>query len=288
MKYEQLLKAGVHFGHLTRKWHPKMAPYIFMERDRIHIIDLHKTIRCLQEATDFVKRLSNQNKKILFVGTKIQAKDVVYRTALSLRMPYVTERWLGGMLTNFTTMRRAMRRMKSVEKLMREPAYQNLAKRERLMLQRDKDKRENILGGIMDLTRPPDALFIVDIKKERIALQEALRLNIPIIAMVDTNSSPIQVDYPIPSNDDAITSIETITRAIADAITEGAQVRKAAQKEAIKASEENKLEASKDEAAKASSSAKEASTESSSPFTSTKRRRLSVATPTSTSESSSK
>ena len=232
MNQQELLKAGVHFGHLTRRWHPQMAPYIFTERENIHIIDLNKTLECLKAAASFVERLSQQNKKILFVGTKIQAKDVIQQSALNLRMPYVSERWLGGMLTNFTTMRRAMRRMKSMEKLIREPAYQNLAKRERLMLQRDKAKREKILGGIMDLTRPPDAIFIVDIRKERIALQEAQRLNIPVIAMVDTNTNPIKVDYPIPSNDDSIKSIETITRAIAEAIAAGAETRKSLQKNA--------------------------------------------------------
>ena len=267
MNHQELLKAGVHFGHLTRKWHPRMAPYIFMERENIHIIDLNKTIECLKEATSFAERLSKQGKKILFVGTKTQAKSIVQQNALKLRMPYVTERWLGGMLTNFTTMRRAMRKMKSMEKLSREPAYQNLAKKERLMMQRDKTKRELILGGIMELTRPPDALFIVDIKKERIALQEAQRLNIPVIAMVDTNSNPVKVDYPIPSNDDSIKSIEAITYTIAEAISAGAEVRKSIQKEASATTTPTSSESEADP-----------QSEPSAPTSATKRRRVNVST----------
>ena len=232
MHYEQLLKAGVHFGHLTRKWNPRMAPYIFMERHSIHIIDLYQTIKCLEEAAQFAEQLSLSGKKILFVGTKMQAKEIIEQEATRLRMPYVSERWLGGMLTNFTTIRRSMRRMQSMNKLMREPAYKNLAKRERLMLQRDKEKRQKMLGGILDLTRLPDALFIVDINKEKIATQEAQSLNIPIIAMVDTNCNPTSVDYPIPANDDSIKSIETIIGAMSVAVSAGTSARKKAQKEA--------------------------------------------------------
>ena len=226
INYEQLLKAGVHFGHLTKKWHPKMAPYIFMSRNNIHIIDLKKTEKHLAEAMSFAKSLSTMGRKILFVGTKLQAKDLITRDAQRLRMPYVSERWLGGMLTNFSTMRRALRRMQSIDKLMREPAYRNLAKRERLMLQREKAKREKMLSGISELNRLPDALFIVDTNKEQIAVQEAQRLNIPIIALLDTNCNPACADYPIPANDDSTQSIETILSAIGTAIIEGTEARK--------------------------------------------------------------
>ena len=272
MHYEQLLKAGVHFGHLTRKWNPRMAPYIFMERHSIHVIDLHQTLKCLEEAAQFAERMSLIGKKILFVGTKMQAKKIIEQEATRLRMPYVSERWLGGMLTNFTTIRRSMRRMQSMNKLMREPAYKNLAKRERLMLQRDKAKRQKMLGGMLDLTRLPDALFIVDINKEKIATQEAQSLNIPIIAMVDTNCNPTVVDYPIPANDDSIKSIETIVGAISAAIFSGANDRKKAQKEAQQqqtSTEEVELQTNKEIA--------EDSTESSS----SKRKRMSVKDPVS-------
>ena len=233
INYEQLLKAGVHFGHLTKKWHPKMAPYIFMSRNNIHIIDLKKTEKHLVEAMHFVRNLSAMGKKILFVGTKLQARDLITQEAQRLRMPYVSERWLGGMLTNFSTMRRALRRVQSLDKLMREPAYRNLAKRERLMMQREKDKREKMLAGISELNRLPDALFIVDINKEQIAVQEAQRLNIPIIALLDTNCNPICVDYPIPANDDSTKSIEAILSTIGTAITEGTEMRKAQKQRAI-------------------------------------------------------
>ena len=270
MNYEQLLKAGVHFGHLTRKWNPRMAPYIFMERRNIHIIDLNQTLKSLEEAAKVAERLSLSGKKILFVGTKIQAKEIIKQEATRLRMPYVSERWLGGMLTNFTTIRRAMRRMQSMEKLMREPAYKNLAKRERLMLQRDRAKREKMLGGILELARLPDALFIVDINKEKIAKQEAQSLNIPIIAMVDTNCNPEAVDYPIPANDDSIKSIEAIVSAIAVAVSAGDTARKKAQKEA------QQKQASSEELEKKATESEEKDAEGST----TRRRRIAVSTPT--------
>lgn len=238
MNHQELLKAGVHFGHLTRRWNPKMAPYIFMARKNVHIIDLNKTIESLEDATRFIQHTTRLGKKILFVGTKVQAKDILEQEATRLRMPYVTERWLGGMLTNFITMRRTMRRMQSMDKLMREPTYKNLAKRERLMLQRDKAKREKILNGIIELTRPPDVLFIVDINKEKIAVQEAQRLNIPIVAMVDTNANPSAVDYPIPANDDSTKSIEAIVGIIAAAVSAGLEERKQAQKKAQEKAQE--------------------------------------------------
>ena len=231
VSYQQLLQAGVHFGHLSRKWHPRMADYIFMERQKIHIIDLNRTTECLGRACDFVENFAKAGKRIMLVGTKSQAKDIIKRNAMRLRMPYVSERWLGGMLTNFATMRRAMHRMQSMEKLMREPAYKNLAKRERLMMQRDKTKRERMLGGVVDLTRPPDAMFVVDIGRERIAIQEALRLNIPLIAMVDTNCNPTTIDYPIPANDDSRKSIEIITESLCEAILRGTEARKEAQRQ---------------------------------------------------------
>ena len=196
----------------------------------MHVIDLHKTIAALDRAESFVQNLSQQGKKILFVGTKTQAKDAVQQGATRLRMPYVSERWLGGMLTNFATMRRTMRQMQSMDRLMREPAYQNLAKRERLMMQRERIKRQKMLGGILELNRLPDALFVVDVNKEKIAVQEAQTLNIPIIAMVDTNANPTPIDYPIPANDDSIQSIEEITEALVVAISAGSDERKKAQK----------------------------------------------------------
>ncbi|MCK5371648.1 MAG: 30S ribosomal protein S2, partial [Cyclobacteriaceae bacterium] len=201
IKYNDLLDAGVHFGHLTRKWDPKMAPYIFMERNGIHIIDLNKTIVCLGDAASYLQSIVRSGRKVMFVATKKQAKDIVAEQAQRLRMPYVTERWLGGMLTNFSTIRKSLKKMSSIEKLMKDEAYLNLAKRERLMISREKAKLEKVLGGIAELTRLPAALFVVDIKREHIAIKEAQKLNIPVIAMVDTNSNPELVDIPIPSND---------------------------------------------------------------------------------------
>lgn len=238
IKYNDLLDAGVHFGHLTRKWDPKMAPYIFMERNGIHIIDLNKTIVCLEEAADYIQSIVRSGRKVMFVATKKQAKGLVAEQAQRLRMPYVTERWLGGMLTNFSTIRKSLKKMSSIEKLMKDEAYLNLAKRERLMISREKAKLERVLGGISDLTRLPAALFIVDIKREHIAIKEAQKLNIPVIAMVDTNSNPELVDVPIPSNDDAWKSIQLIIEYITKAVDQGLMERKKDKDEAKLAEEE--------------------------------------------------
>lgn len=246
IKYNDLLDAGVHFGHLTRKWDPKIAPYIFMERNGIHIIDLNKTIVCLEEAANYIQTIVRSGRKIMFVATKKQAKDIVAEQAQKLRMPYVTERWLGGMLTNFSTIRKSLKKMSSIEKLMKDEAYLNLAKRERLMISREKEKLKKVLGGIADLTRLPAALFVVDIKREHIAIKEAQKLNIPVIAMVDTNSNPELVDVPIPSNDDAWKSIQLIIHYISKAVEEGLMVRKK-DKDDAKLAEEEKAKREVDE-----------------------------------------
>ena len=218
LELKELLDAGVHLGHLTRKWNPAMAPYIFMEKNGIHIIDLFKTLKCLDEVTHALKSLVQSRQKIMFVATKKQAKEVVEKEAQKLRMPYVTERWLGGMLTNFSTIRKSLNKMSGIERLMKEKSYQNLAKRERLIIQRKKDKLHKILGGISDLNRLPALLFVVDVQRESIAIAEAKRLNIPIIGVVDTNANPANIDYPIPANDDAFKSIHLITSYIGSII----------------------------------------------------------------------
>ena len=243
LEYKDLLDAGVHFGHMTRKWNPKIAPYIFMERNGIHIIDLNKTLVSLNDAADAVKNIVRSGRKIMFVATKKQAQEVVTAEAQRLRMPYVTDRWLGGMLTNFATIRKSLRKMSSIEKMTKEESYQNLAKRERLMLSREKEKLEKVLGGIADLTRLPAALFVVDIKREHIAIREAQKLNIPVIAMVDTNSDPTQVQFPIPANDDAFKSISLIIKHIGQAIEEGIVERKQQKEEAKMKEEEDKKRA---------------------------------------------
>lgn len=221
LQHKDLLDARVHFGHLTSKWHPNMAPFIFMERNGIHIIDLNKTLLQLQEATHALKAIASAGKRILFVATKKQAKGVVEQEAKRLGMPYVTERWLGGTLTNFATIRRLLKKMSSFDKLMKDTAYQNMAKKEQLMIAREKEKLERLLRGIADTTRLPAALFIVDIKKEHIAVKEARKLGIPVFALTDTNTDPTWVDYPIPSNDDASRSIDLIMKAVGSAIAEG-------------------------------------------------------------------
>ena len=242
LKYNDLLDAGVHFGHLTRKWDPKMAPYIFMERNGIHIIDLNKSLVCLEEASNAIKQVVRSGRKVMFVATKKQAKKLVAEEAQRLKMPFVTERWLGGMLTNFSTIRKSLKKLSSIEKLMKDEAYQNLAKRERLMVSREKAKLERILGGISDLTRLPAALFVVDIKREHIAVKEAQKLNIPVYAMVDTNSNPELVDFPIPANDDAFKSISLIVGEIGKTIEEGLMERKKDKDEAkLKQEEEAKI-----------------------------------------------
>ncbi len=242
--FEELLKAGVHFGHLKRKWDPNFAPYVFMERNGIHIIDLNKTIAKLEEAQAALKQIAKSGKKILFVATKKQAKDVVAEAAKSVNMPYVTERWPGGMLTNFSTIRKAIRKMSLIDKMAEDGTLKTLSKRERLQISRQREKLEKNLGSIADLTRIPAALFIVDIKKEHIAVKEAKRLNIPTFAIVDTNSNPNLIDFPIPANDDAAKSIETILKYVTEAVAEGIQERKQ-EKERQK---EKKAEAKKEEA----------------------------------------
>ncbi len=226
LTYKDLLDAGVHFGHLTRKWDPRMAPYIFMERNGIHIIDLNKTLATLDEASNAIRTIVRSGRKVLFVATKKQAKSIVEEEAKRLRMPYVTERWLGGMLTNFTTIRKSLKKLSSIEKLMKDESYLNLAKRERLMVTREKDKLNKVLGGISELTRLPAAVFIVDVKKEHIAVKEAQKLNIPIFAMVDTNSNPTVADFPVPANDDAYKSIDIIVKYLTKAVEEGLLERK--------------------------------------------------------------
>ena len=226
IEYKDLLDAGVHFGHLTRKWDPRMSPYIFMEKNGIHIIDLNKTLACLEEASNAIKQIVRSGKKIMFVATKKQAKDLVAAEAQRLNMPYVTERWLGGMLTNFATIRKSLKKMSSLEKLMKEDGYKNLAKKERLMVSRQMEKMETILGGIADLSRLPAALFVVDIKREHIAIAEAQKLGIPVFALVDTNSNPNEVEFPIPANDDAFKSVSLLVKAFGAAIEEGLSERK--------------------------------------------------------------
>ena len=226
IEYKDLLDAGVHFGHLTRKWDPRMAPYIFMEKNGIHIIDLNKTLASLEEASNAIKQVVRSGKKIMFVATKKQAKDLVAEEARRLNMPYVTERWLGGLLTNFATIRKSLKKMTSIDKLMKDESYTNLAKKERLMITRQREKLESVLGGIADLTRLPAALFVVDIKREHIAISEAKKLGIPVFALVDTNSNPNEVDFPIPANDDAFKSISLLVKAFGAAIEDGLSERK--------------------------------------------------------------
>ncbi len=242
LTYQELLEAGVHFGHLTRKWNPKMAEYIFMENNGIHLIDLNKTLECLEEAAYALKNIVRSGRKIMFVATKKQAKDIVTEEAKRLNMPYVTERWLGGMLTNFTTIRKSLKKLAQIEKLLKdESAQQGLQKKERLMLAREKAKLERQLGGIVDLNRLPAALFVIDVKREHIAVAEAQKLNIPVFAMVDTNSDPTLVDFPIPANDDAFKSIALITKYIGEVIEEALMERKKDKEEAnLKKDEEEK------------------------------------------------
>jgi small subunit ribosomal protein S2 len=224
--YQDLLDAGVHFGHLTRKWDPKMSQYIFMERNGIHIIDLNKTLTKVEEAAAAIKQIVKSGRKVLFVATKKQAKDIVAEHAKGVNMPFITERWLGGMLTNFATVRKSIKKMSNIDKLTKDGTYSNLSKKERLMIQRERIKLETLLGGIADLNRLPAALFLIDVKKEHIAVSEALKLNIPTFAMVDTNSDPSNIDFPIPANDDATKSISLITGIIIKAIEEGLDERK--------------------------------------------------------------
>ncbi len=228
---QQLLEAGVHFGHLKKKWNPKMLPYIFAEKKGIHIIDLNKTTEAMQETASALKQIARSGKKILFVGTKKQAKDIVTECAQRVNMPFVTERWLGGMLTNFNTVRKSVKKMQSIEKMLGDGSFDSVTKKERLTLSRDKEKMEKVLGGIAQLGRVPAALFIVDIGHEHIALAEAKRLNIMTFGVVDTNCDPNKVDFAIPANDDATKSIAIITNFITAAIAEGLAERQAARDE---------------------------------------------------------
>lgn len=252
--FNQLLEAGVHFGHLKRKWNPAMAPYIFTEKNGIHIIDLNKTVVKINEAAEALKQIAKSGKKVLFVATKKQAKDIVAEKVKPTGMPYVTERWPGGMLTNFATIRKAVKKMSTIDKMSTDGTFSNISKNERLQISRERAKLESNFGSIADLTRLPSALFIVDISKEHIAVAEAKRLGIPTFAIVDTNSNPNLVDYPIPANDDASTSIELIMSLVSKAIEEGLSERKV-DKEA-EAEEKERTKTSSDEAKKLIPSAK--------------------------------
>ncbi len=245
---QQLLDAGVHFGHLRKKWNPKMLPYIFAEKKGIHIIDLNRTVECLQETAAVMKQISRSGKKILFVGTKKQAKDIVNECAKKVNMPFVTERWLGGMLTNFNTVRKSVKKMQSIEKMLGDGTFDSITKKERLTLSRDKEKMEKVLGGIAQLGRVPAALFIVDIGHEHIALAEAKRLGITTFGVVDTNCDPNKVDFAIPANDDATKSIAIIANYLTAAIAEGLAERQAAKEEESEdatATDENEKKAAK-------------------------------------------
>jgi small subunit ribosomal protein S2 len=245
VSYKELLDQGCHFGHLTRKWNPNMAPYIFMEKNGIHIIDLNKTVAKLEDATSALKQIAKSGKKILFVATKKQAKDVVAEAVEQTEMPYVTERWSGGMLTNFATVRKAVRKLGSIEKMKKDGTFDNISKRERLAYDRQRIKLERNLGSISDLSRLPAALFVVDVHKEHIAVAEAKKLNIPTFAIVDTNSNPNLVDFPIPANDDSSNSVKFIIDIVCEGIKEGLGERKVSKDAAAK--EESKKK-SKEEA----------------------------------------
>src|SRR6056297_542823 len=243
--FQELLDAGVHFGHLKRKWNPNMAPYIFMERNGIHIIDLNKTIAKIDEAANALKQIAKSGKKILFVATKKQAKDVVSQIVKQVNMPYVTERWPGGMLTNFATIRKAVKKMSAIDKMATDGTFTNMSKREKLQVTRQRAKLEKMLGSISDLTRLPAAMFIVDVTKEYIAVREAKRLNIPVFAMVDTNTDPKNIDFPIPANDDASKSISLILDFVCESIADGLNERKMEkEKEAGAAKEKREKKAS--------------------------------------------
>ena len=242
--FEQLLDAGAHFGHLARKWNPKMAPYIFIERNGIHIIDLHKTVVMIDDAAEVLKDMARSGRKVLFVATKKQAKDVVAEKAAAVNMPFVTERWPGGMLTNFPTIRKAVKKMNTIDKMKEDGTFDKLAKRERLQVERQRAKLEKNLGSIRDMSRLPSALFVVDVQKEANAVKEAARLNIPVIAMVDTCCDPTPIDFVIPANDDATKSIELIMDVMCKAIEEGLSERKLEkEKEAAEAPEATVTEA---------------------------------------------
>ena len=240
VQIEELLKAGAHFGHLTSRWHPKMKPYIFMERNDIHILDLMKTQALLNRAAAAAQRFGKQGKRVLFVGTKKQARDIVREQAQACDCPYVVERWLGGMLTNFQTIKKSIRRMEELDRMENEGILDKLKKKERLMRLREREKLRGTLGGIAQMPRLPGALFVVDIRREEIAVREAQKLGIPVIAMVDSNCDPNQVEYPIPANDDALKSISLVTEIIAKNIAEGKQIRQAEQEAQNQAQQQQK------------------------------------------------
>ncbi len=245
VELETLLTAGAHFGHLTRRWNPKMKPYIFMERNGIHIVDLKKTQELLDSACNAVSNIVAENKKILFVATKKPARDVVQEEARRCNAFYVTERWLGGMLTNFSTIRKSVKRLNNIEKMESDGTFESITKKERLFLNREREKLQNVLNGVVDMSRLPGVIFVVDVKKEAISVKEAKRLGIPVVAIVDTNCDPEVIDYPIPANDDALKAVQVITKAIADAVLEGTQraaSAKAAQAESEAESERIELE----------------------------------------------
>ena len=246
LKFDELLEAGVHFGHLKRKWNPAMAPYIFDEKKGIHIIDLNKTIIKIEEAANAMKQIAKSGRKILFVATKKQAKDILETKVTETRMPFISERWPGGMLTNFKTTRKTIRKMSTIDKMMKDGTADTMSKRERLQMTRQRQKMEKIFGCVVDMSRLPAAIFIVDIKKEHIALAEAKNLGIPVFAMVDTNSNPSGVDFIIPSNDDATKSIELVLTSMCDAVKEGLGERKASKEKAD--AESQKAKAAKEEA----------------------------------------
>ncbi len=233
--YKELLDAGVHYGHMKRKWNPKMLPYIFMERKGIHIIDLNRTSECLTDAASAMKQIAKSGRKILFVATKKQAREIVSAAARSVNMPFVTERWLGGMMTNFSTIRRSVKKMNNIDQMLADNSLSSITKKERLTLQRERNKLEKVLGGIANLNRLPSAIFMVDIHHEHIALAESKKLGLKTFAMVDTNSDPNLVDFPIPANDDASKSIEVITKAVTAAIKEGLEERAKSKEETAKA-----------------------------------------------------
>ncbi|MEN0005130.1 MAG: 30S ribosomal protein S2 [Bacteroidota bacterium] len=237
--YKELLDAGVHFGHLKKKWNPKMSPYIFMERKGIHIIDLNRTLESMDKAANAMKQLAKSGKKIMFVATKKQARDIVATAARSVGMPFVTDRWLGGMMTNFSTIRRSVKKMNNIDKMLADGSLTSVTKKERLTLTRERNKLERVLGGIANLTRLPAAVFIVDIHHEHIAVSESHKLGIRTFGLVDTNSDPNQIDFPIPGNDDASKSVAIITNYMAEAIRQGLEERKQAkaQKEAAKSTD---------------------------------------------------
>ena len=253
---QELLENGVHFGHLTRKWNPNMAPYIYTERNGVHIIDLYKTAAKIDEASLALQKIANSGRKILFVATKKQAKDIVSEKAGAVNMPYITERWPGGMLTNFITIRKAVKKMTSIDRMKQDGSFDALSKREKLQINRQREKLDKNLGSIVDMTRLPGAIFVVDVKKEHIAIAEAQKLNIPIFAMVDTNSDPRPVDYVIPSNDDASKSIERVLSFITEGIAEGLAERKAEKEKAKPAAKEAKKEVEKPVAKEAKKTAK--------------------------------